>query len=288
VRRLQRMMVARGLLASAACTKAARLAACCPHCPSLFASFRKEGGRYLPMSRQQISGVVKKAINLVQSGRDSFSGIFMGRAEILQAVHARVLETILYLQSCHGSGLAARAYIVPEDPPVLYETERAAPGSVPVANGDAGFGRLIVDSRGGRAAVGVAFKGSSAMLDERNDTTEDLSDDSDEAAGTSCMLHTRRRQGHSLLTTGLGNAGSVGSLVEAPAHDLNEMMDRYTVDGRLLVNCENLANTMPACSSQTAAKWRSHVVDREAGAAEASNQVVPKRPATRAWSVKDE
>ncbi len=114
------MMVTRGLLVSEACTKAARPAARCPHCPPLFASFRKEGGRYPPMSRQQISGAVKKAINLVQSDSDSFLGIFMRRGGILQAVHARVPETILYLQSGYGSGLAARAYIVPEDPRVLY------------------------------------------------------------------------------------------------------------------------------------------------------------------------
>ncbi len=42
-----------------------------------------------------------------------------------EAIHARVQEPILYLQSWHGSGLAARSYIVPEDPLVLHETAQA-------------------------------------------------------------------------------------------------------------------------------------------------------------------
>jgi integrase len=125
VRRLQRMMATRSLQVSDACTKAVRPAARCPHCPPLFASFRRSGGSYLPLSRQQISGAVKRAINLVQSDSGSFSGISMRRGCISQAIHARVPEPILYLQSGHGSGFAARTYIVPEDPRVLHETAQA-------------------------------------------------------------------------------------------------------------------------------------------------------------------
>jgi hypothetical protein len=47
--------------------------------PPFFASFRKEGGRCMPISRQQISGAVKKAVNLVQRDSVSFSGISMRR-----------------------------------------------------------------------------------------------------------------------------------------------------------------------------------------------------------------
>jgi hypothetical protein len=50
-----------------------------------------------------------------------FLGISMRRG----AIHARVQEPILYLQSGHGSGFAARSYIVPEDPRVLHETAQA-------------------------------------------------------------------------------------------------------------------------------------------------------------------
>lgn len=113
------------LQVSDACTKAVRPAARCPHCPPLFASFRRSGGSYLLLSRQQISGAVKRAINLVQSDSGSFSGISMRRGCNSQAIHARVPEPILYLQSGHGSGFAARTYIVPEDPRVLHETAQA-------------------------------------------------------------------------------------------------------------------------------------------------------------------
>ncbi len=77
------------------------------------------------MSRQQISGAVKKVLQRVASGETHFSGISMHRGGISQAVHARVPEQILFLQSGHGSGFAARSYMVPEDPRVLYETARA-------------------------------------------------------------------------------------------------------------------------------------------------------------------
>jgi hypothetical protein len=49
-------------------------------------------------------------------------------------------------------------------------------------------------------------------------------------------------------------------------------MDRYKVNGRLLVDCENLAAAMPVGGSQIAAKRRSHLVDSEAGAARSRNQ----------------
>ena len=125
VKRLRNMMTERRLAVSARCTKQERPAARCPHCPPLFASFREERGRPLPMSRQQVTGAVKRAMSLIKKDNTSFSGISMRRGGISQAVHARVPEPILFLQSGHGSGFAARAYMVPQDPRVLYETARA-------------------------------------------------------------------------------------------------------------------------------------------------------------------
>ena len=125
VRRLRKLMSERGLAVSALCTKGQRPAARCPHCPPLFASFREEDGRILPMSRQQISWAVKKSMALIGQDSASFSGISMRRGGISQAVHKRVPEPILFLQSGHGSGIAARAYMAPQDPRVLYETARA-------------------------------------------------------------------------------------------------------------------------------------------------------------------
>ena len=41
------------------------------------------------------------------------------------AINARVPEPILYLQSGHGKAKAARAYMMTDDPSILYDTGRA-------------------------------------------------------------------------------------------------------------------------------------------------------------------
>ena len=46
----------------------------------------------------------------------------MRRGGISAGLAARVPEPILFLQSGHGSNCAARNYMVPRDPHVLYET----------------------------------------------------------------------------------------------------------------------------------------------------------------------
>jgi hypothetical protein len=89
VRRLKVMMKARAIRTSAQCTKQARPTARCQHCPPLFASFKAKNGKLLPMSRQQVSGVVKQAVGLLRKDVNSFSGISMRRGGISQAVHAR-------------------------------------------------------------------------------------------------------------------------------------------------------------------------------------------------------
>jgi hypothetical protein len=77
------------------------------------------------MSRQKVTGAVKKAMSLITEDISTFSGISMRWGGISQAVHARVPGPILFLQGGHGSGIAARAYMVPHDPRVLYETATA-------------------------------------------------------------------------------------------------------------------------------------------------------------------
>jgi hypothetical protein len=69
--------------------------------------------------------VVKRVLQRVSSGETHLSEISMHQGGISQAALARVPEPILLLQSGHGSGFAARSYMVPEDPRVLYETARA-------------------------------------------------------------------------------------------------------------------------------------------------------------------
>ena len=69
--------------------------------------------------------MVKRVLQRVSSGETHLSEISMRRGGTSQAALARVPEPILFLQSDHGSGFAARSYMVPEDPRVLYETARA-------------------------------------------------------------------------------------------------------------------------------------------------------------------
>jgi hypothetical protein len=125
VKRLQAMMRARGVQVAAECTKGAHPAARCRHCPALFTSERRVDGVHQRLSRQQISGAVKASLKLIGIDSPLVSGISMRRGGISAAVHARVPEPVLFLQSGHGSGMAARAYMVPQDPRVLFETAQA-------------------------------------------------------------------------------------------------------------------------------------------------------------------
>lgn len=82
-------------------------------------------------SRQQISDAVGRALGLIGVDAERFSGISMRRGGITAAVQARVPESILYLQSGHGTARAGRRYVDPVDPRVLYETGRAILAEVP-------------------------------------------------------------------------------------------------------------------------------------------------------------
>jgi len=74
------------------------------------------------MSRQQISGAVKVALESIGVDARHYSGISMRRGGITAAVQAKVSEPILYLQSGHGTAMAGRRYVDPVDPRILYDT----------------------------------------------------------------------------------------------------------------------------------------------------------------------
>jgi hypothetical protein len=74
------------------------------------------------MSRQQVSGAVKKVLSRVYSGEAHFSGISMRRGGISAGIAACVPEPILFLQSGYCLNCAARLYMCPRDPHILYET----------------------------------------------------------------------------------------------------------------------------------------------------------------------
>ena len=75
-----------------------------------------------PMSRQQVTNAVLETLASIGVDNTNYSGISMRRGGISAGLAARVPEPILFLQSGHGSNCAARNYMVPRDPHVLYET----------------------------------------------------------------------------------------------------------------------------------------------------------------------
>ena len=76
----------------------------------------------MPMSRQQISGAVKVALESIGEDARHYSGISMCRGGITAAVQSKASEPILYLQSGHGTAMAGRRYVDPVDPRILYDT----------------------------------------------------------------------------------------------------------------------------------------------------------------------
>ena len=78
-----------------------------------------------PCSRQQAGDMIRWAAS--QAGCDAarFSGISARKGGISVAIDAGVCEAILYLQSGHGLGLPARAYMHLQSPASLLETFEA-------------------------------------------------------------------------------------------------------------------------------------------------------------------
>ena len=117
------------LAVRADCSKRVRPAARCS-CPPLFPVTRCGPGRVTvvtdrPCSRQQAGDMIRWAV--AQSGCDAarFSGISARKGGISVAIEAGVPEAILYLQSGHGLGLPARAYMHLQTPARLVETFEA-------------------------------------------------------------------------------------------------------------------------------------------------------------------
>ena len=65
---------------------------------------------------------VINSLKLLDVDTKHFSGISMRRGGISAGLAARVPEPILFLQCGYGSNCAARNYMVPRDPGVLFET----------------------------------------------------------------------------------------------------------------------------------------------------------------------
>lgn len=104
------------------CSKDRAPGARCRACPPLFPRAFTASGRSKPVSRQQVTKAVINSLKLLDVDTKHFSGISMRRGGISAGLMARVPEPILFLQSGHGSNCAARNYMVPRDPRILFET----------------------------------------------------------------------------------------------------------------------------------------------------------------------
>lgn len=121
VARLRTYAMRQNLSVSHNCTKSSNPGARCRNCPPLFPTVN----RIQEMSRQQITKAVVHSLQMIGTDTSHFSGISMRRGGISAALLAHVPEPILFLQSGHGSGNAARNYMIPRDPHILFETFQA-------------------------------------------------------------------------------------------------------------------------------------------------------------------
>ena len=123
--RLEAFVEELGLEVSDECTKDRSPGARCRSCPPLFPRTVTGGPSPKPVSRQQVTKAVINSLKLLDVDTKHFSGLSMRRGGISAGLAARVPEPILFLQSGHGSNCAARSYMVPRDPSVLFETYNA-------------------------------------------------------------------------------------------------------------------------------------------------------------------
>jgi hypothetical protein len=80
------------------------------------------------MSRQQVSGAVKIALESIGVDAKHYSGISMRRGGVTAAVQAKIPPAILHLQSGHGTATSSMGYVDPVDPRTLYQTAAAILG----------------------------------------------------------------------------------------------------------------------------------------------------------------
>jgi hypothetical protein len=111
-----------GLAVEEGCTKKRSPGARCRSCMPLFPKIQNRVVTSTPMSRQQVTNAVLKTLASIGVDTTNYSGISMRRGGISAGIAARVPEPILFLQSGHGLNCAARTYMCPRDPHVLYET----------------------------------------------------------------------------------------------------------------------------------------------------------------------
>jgi hypothetical protein len=172
---------------------------------------------------------------------------------------------------------------------VCGEDIHCSRGSTGLARDSAGVA-LVGTQQGGADSGRPTFHARGAQTPddfggEQGITTADALQDSDDDGSVWRMLHLRRWPGQSLSTT--GHTGFGGTESDPPVHDLGEEMSRYTVNGRLLVNCENVFASKPAGGGRGAAKRGLNAAESEAVVDGPLKQEGQKRPASRGRSKRD-
>jgi len=120
--RLRAYIFRMGIAVSAHCSKERLPGARCRSCMPLFPRVVKGEVTSQPVSRQQVTNAVFNSLRMIGVDTAHYSGKSMRSGGISAALAARVPEPILFLQSGHGAPCAARNYMTPRDPHVLYET----------------------------------------------------------------------------------------------------------------------------------------------------------------------
>ena len=119
------------------CTKVRLPGGRCKYCDPVFTRTvvgrtAREVGIPAKMSRQQISGAVKVAMESLGLDARYYSGKSMRRGGVTAAVQAKIPAAVLYRQSGHGTATSAAQYMDPVDPRMLYDTGKAMLGSRPL------------------------------------------------------------------------------------------------------------------------------------------------------------
>ena len=113
------------------CTLDSTSGAPCCYCPPLFQKSprpRSKGAgsrSRTAVTRQNVTSAVKSCIRMLDGDDHHFNGKSMRLGGLSMAINAKNPEPILFQQSGHGKAKAARGYMIPEDPSLLYDTGQA-------------------------------------------------------------------------------------------------------------------------------------------------------------------
>jgi hypothetical protein len=129
--RLRKWIAEERLVRHPQCTLESSPGARCRFCPPLFPKSPRPRSEDIgsrsrtAVTRQNVTSAVKSCVRMLDGDDQHFSGKSMRLGGLSMAINAKVPEPILFLQSGHGKAKAARGYMIPDDPSLLYDTGKA-------------------------------------------------------------------------------------------------------------------------------------------------------------------